>query len=274
MSNYHYLHLPLRRVKSTHFVSPPPIWLARFQIIQPSVCIKRHGQYYPNDHFQQLYAGFQNIAVNCCSDAERYGSLDILNKLQPMSRWIHAVIYAKSTNGVSDKQSVRLCVANSTAHPIIQLDDVCDDVYFIASMMLYSSKWIKNAIVCHKIFLYVHDECGGIPPTDPNFWLNLYEFRSKSVAVMFRAAWGIELYVPVDSHVTHVLTELKLTNGKSPDEICFQLNQFFPTDWKINFNDYVGSISQCLHLKSKRDEVHSYVAKHVPWMVSIIKAIE
>jgi hypothetical protein len=70
-------------------------------------------------------------------------------------------------------------------------------------MLQQTSKWVKNTFVFMNIFWYIDTEWKGVPSEDFSDWLRFYEIGLKTGSLIFHAAYGKMMTLPVNSHVWH-----------------------------------------------------------------------
>jgi endonuclease III len=130
-------------------------------------------------------------------------------------------------------------------------------------MLRQTSKWVKNTFVSMNIFWYIETEWKGIPSEDFSDWLCFYEIGLKTGSLIFHAAYGKMMTLPVDSHVWHAFRCWGWTNAKGTDECSWQASQWMDPSYFIVTNDVIGSIRQTLANKRSR-KVILYHAKKLP----------
>jgi endonuclease III len=91
--------------------------------------------------------------------------------------------------------------------------DIYKRPYQIAAMLRQTSKWVKNTFVLMNIFHHIDEEWGGVPSESFSDWISFYEIGPKTGALIFHAAFGKMMTLPVDSHVWHAFRKGGWTNG-------------------------------------------------------------
>jgi endonuclease III len=110
--------------------------------------------------------------------------------------------FLKSTNDVADKGSCGHFRELVKSAPTLTLD-FHQQPYLIAAMLQQTSKWVKNTFVLMSIFRYIETEWKGFPSDDFSDWLRFYEIGRKTGSLIFHAAYGKMMTLPVDSQVWH-----------------------------------------------------------------------
>jgi endonuclease III len=113
-------------------------------------------------------------------------------------------------------------------------------------MLRQTSKWVKNTFVLTNIFQHIEQEWNGIPSQDFSEWLMFHEIGPKTGSLIFHAAFGKMMTLPVDSHVWHAFRKWDWTNAKSTDECSWQASQWMDQSYFIATNDAIGAIRQTL----------------------------
>ena len=111
-----------------------------------------------------------------------------------------AVAFLKSTNGVADKVSCGHFLKLISKSQDIDLD-LYKDPYAIAALIRQTSKWVKNIYVLLNISEHIDTKWNGVPSQDFDEWLEFYEIRPKTAALLFHAAFNKSPALPVNSHV-------------------------------------------------------------------------
>jgi endonuclease III len=139
--------------------------------------------------------------------------------------------------------------------------DIYKRPYQIAAMLHQTSKWVKNTFVLMNIFYHIDEEWGGVPSESFSDWISFYEIGPKTSALIFHAAFGKMMTLPVDSHVWHAFRKWGWTNAKNTDECSWQASQWMDPAYFISTNDAIGSIRQTLANKKLRTAVLAQASK-------------
>jgi endonuclease III len=182
-----------------------------------------------------------------CSRSERSNWNQVLDGLPlgSLERVLWATAFSKSTNGVADKVSCghfRVLIKNSHA---LSLNSY-QQPYVIAAMLRQTSKWVKNTFVILNIFRHIATEWKGVPSQVFSDWPMFYEIGPKTGSLIFHAAFGKMMTLPVDSHVWHAFRQWGWTNAKGTDECSWQASQWMDPSYFILTNDVIGLIRQTL----------------------------
>jgi endonuclease III len=179
-----------------------------------------------------------------------------------LERVLWATAFLKSTNGVADRVSCghfRDLIKNS---PPLRLD--CHNKPLqIAAMLRQTSKWVKNTYVLMNIFRHIEQEWKCIPSQEFSEWLRFYEIGPKTGSLIFHAAFGKMMTLPVDSHVWHAFRKWGWTNAKTTDECSWQASEWMDPSYFIPTNDAIGAIRQTLANHHSR-KVILWHAKKLP----------
>ena len=187
----HYQDLATIREGTHKFNDPPPSWKMCY-----SGC--------PNLSYREVIDTLSHFVLNCkeCSKSERDNWSDVLSPLSigSLDRVLWSIAFLKSTNGVADKVSCghfRHLIKDNNTLSIRSHEDL----YKVASILRQTSKWVKNTFVVTNIFRYIEQEWNGVPSQDFSKWLDFYEIGPKTGSLIFYAAFGKMMTLPVDSHV-------------------------------------------------------------------------
>ena len=233
----HYRDIPTIRKNEHDYNRPPRTWLLRFgKFRRPNT-----------EAFESDIQLLLHFATTCCPSAQRNNWLEVLSpfKIGTTERFLWALLFLKSTNGVADKVSCghfRLVVKN---HPPISMD-LYKEPLKIASILRQTSKWVKNTVVLVNILRHIQVDLKGEIPMRFSDWLNYYEIGPKTASLLFHAAFGQQHTVPIDSHVWYAFNKLKWTNAKYREECSWQASQWISPKYFITTNDAIGSIRQTL----------------------------
>ena len=99
---------------------------------------------------------------------------------------------------------------------------------------------------CKGVLKYIRDELHETFPTKMDFWCKVKGINSKTAALIVYCLTGESVACPVDVHVQEFSIALGHTNGTTPDEICWQLQELklvHPNEG-VEWNDACGSICQ------------------------------
>jgi hypothetical protein len=134
----HYKDLPTIRNKPCPFKEPPRTWLERYQELDK---VKVENEFYKD------IAALQEFSSKYCKDAQRHHWRKVLEPLELGSetRFIWALLFLKSTNGVADVVSCGHFQAVIAKHPPLTLE-VYKNPQLIASILRQTSKWVKNTV--------------------------------------------------------------------------------------------------------------------------------
>ena len=94
---------------------------------------------------------------------------------------------------------------------------------------------------------YILTKCHGVIPETLGFWTSCLHFGHKTAALLLFAAFNIYTTIPVDSHARNALLSLNWSNGRTEEEISWQVQQWLPashSDFFIKLNDSFGAIGQ------------------------------
>jgi hypothetical protein len=132
----YYIDQPVFRGKDSHFIAPPKSWQNRLEVLAKP----------PNNFYSDmdLLIEFSN---KFCSRAERNRWREVLEPfaVNTTERFIWALLFLKSTNGVADKVSCGHFTRVVRNHPAISLD-IYKDPKQIAGILRQTSKWVKNTV--------------------------------------------------------------------------------------------------------------------------------
>jgi endonuclease III len=109
-------------------------------------------------------------------------------------------------------------------------------LYVIAAMLRQMSKWVKNTFVLVNIFRHIELEWHGIPSQDFSDWPQFFEIGPKTGSLIFHAAFGKMMTLPVDLHVWYAFCKWGWTNAKSTDECSWQASQWIDPSYFISTN--------------------------------------
>ena len=159
------------------------------------------------------------FASTWCSKAQRSNWRLVLSPLKEgsLERVLWALAFLKSTNGVADKVSCGHFQKLIKNDPNISLS-LFNNPYYIVAMLQQTSKWVKNTFVIVNIFRHIQLMWKGEPSRNFHDWIQFNEIGPKTAALLFYAAFGETVALPVDSHVYYAFQQWQWTNAKSEDE--------------------------------------------------------
>jgi hypothetical protein len=143
----HYQNLPTIRKKNHFFNNPPQTWIKRYEAFN-----------IPTTFYSDIDLLY-DFAANHCPLAERNNWRKVLAPVSSstelkVERFIWALLFLKSTNGVADKVSCGHFSKVVKDHPPITLQ-IYKDPLLIASILRQTSKWVKNTVSQRLIILYI-----------------------------------------------------------------------------------------------------------------------
>jgi endonuclease III len=107
---------------------------------------------------------------------------------------------------------------------------------------------MKVAVV--NVAQHIITEHNSSIPHTLSFWTNCLHFGHKTAALLLFAVFNEYTTIPVDSHAKTALLNLEWSNGRTEEEISWQVKQWLPQthdDYFIKLNDAFGSIGQLLN---------------------------
>jgi endonuclease III len=113
-------------------------------------------------------------------------------------------------------------------------------------MLRQTSKWVKNTFVVMNIFQHIATEWKGVPSQVFSNWLMFYEIGPKTGSLIFHAAFGKMMTLPVDSHIWHAFRQWGWTNAKGTGKCSWQASQWMDLSYFILTSNVIGSIRQTL----------------------------
>jgi hypothetical protein len=200
--------------------------------------------------------------------------MDVLDPfpIGSQQRFLWALLFLKSTNGVADKVSCGHFCNVIKHHPVLTME-IHKNPLKIASILRQTSKWVKNTVSymnkCRttipnhhltfpKKFVIVHilshisEDLNGSIPQDFDSWLNFHEIGPKTASLLFHAAFGKQSTLPTDSHVWYAFTKMKWTNATTEDECSWQATLWMDPNYFVKTNDCIGSVRQILACSLRR----------------------
>jgi hypothetical protein len=131
-----YSHRSVTRKKPHPYIKPPKSWIEKYNQLTT-----------PPESFYEDITLLHNFTTRKCTTAERNNWMDVLIRFEigTQERFIWALLFLKSTNGVADKVSCRhfqRVIESEGALPF----DIYKDPYCIASILRQTSKWVKNTV--------------------------------------------------------------------------------------------------------------------------------
>jgi endonuclease III len=262
----YYENIPTKRKGLHNFHNPPQPWLKRYNLLQKP----------PKPHYKVLIDAMLTFVKTSkeCSNAERSNWNDVLGSLPmgSLDRVLWSVAFLKSTNGVADKVSCAHFRELIKKSQPIRLD-LYKRPLAIAAMLRQTSKWVKNTFVLTNIFQHIEQEWNGIPSQDFSEWLMFHEIGPKTGSLIFHAAFGKMMTLPVDSHVWHAFRKWDWTNAKSTDECSWQASQWMDQSYFIATNDAIGAIRQTLANWHNRKVIHRQAEKLDPEVFELISKL-
>jgi hypothetical protein len=132
----HYSGLPTLRKKTHYFTNPPKTWLDRYSNFTP-----------PLSTFYEDIDLLSDFVESSCKKAERNNWMKVLAPFPvgSLQRFLWALFFLKSTNGVADKVSCGHFVKVVANHPPLTLA-IHRDPELVASIIRQTSKWVKNTV--------------------------------------------------------------------------------------------------------------------------------
>ncbi|WP_269717114.1 endonuclease III [Caulobacter sp. NIBR2454] len=143
----------------------------------------------------------------------------------PYTLVVAVALSAQATDVSVNKATDRLFPVADTPQAMLELGEEGLTPY-IASIGLYRTK-AKNVIALSRIILEQH---GGQTPLDREALQALPGVGRKTASVVLNEL-GIEPAIAVDTHVFRVAHRLKLSNGKTPDQVEQDLFDIVPQPW-------------------------------------------
>jgi endonuclease-3 len=163
-----------------------------------------------------------------------------LDYVSPFTLLISVVLSAQATDKSVNKATGRLYKAADTPAKIVELGEAGLTPY-IASIGLYRTK-AKNVVALSRILL---EQYGGEVPLNREALMALPGVGRKTASVVLNEL-DIEPAIAVDTHVFRVAHRLKLSAGKTPEEVEHDLMAVVPKDgltrahhWLILHGRYV-----------------------------------
>ena len=180
-------------------------------------------------------------------------------------------MFLTATQGLADKVSCNHFRVVSQKHKNVLLKDVQEEKH-IASIMLQTSKWVKNSVQLSKIFWHIKNELNGQFPKDLHFLTKFHLIGTKTASLFLWLAFSIHTVVPVDMHAKLCACKLGLANTQNTDEIAWQLVKFVPPSKSGRFNDVCGSLRQ--KMVSDRLGAIDYAAKQHPMLLPFLNSTQ
>jgi endonuclease-3 len=144
----------------------------------------------------------------------------------PFTLLVSVVLSAQATDKSVNKATEKLYAVADTPQKIIKLGEA-GLIPYISSIGLFRMK-AKNVVALSRILV---DRYGGEVPLDRDKLQSLPGVGRKTASVVLNEL-GVEPAIAVDTHVFRVAHRLKLSNGKTPDDVERDLMAIVPDDAK------------------------------------------
>ncbi len=141
----------------------------------------------------------------------------------PFTLLVSVVLSAQATDVSVNKATARLYAVADTPAAILALGEA-GLTPFIASIGLFRTK-AKNVIALCRLLIEQH---GGQVPLNREALMALPGVGRKTASVVLNEL-DVEPAIAVDTHVYRVAHRLKLSNGKTPDQVEADLMRIVPT---------------------------------------------
>lgn len=158
----------------------------------------------------------------------------------PFTLLVAVVLSAQATDKSVNKATEKLYAAADTPRAILDLGEAGLTPY-IASIGLFRTK-AKNVIALSRILI---ERYGGEVPLEREALMALPGVGRKTASVVLNEL-DVEPAIAVDTHVYRVAHRLKLSKGKTPDQVEADLMRIVPTErltrahhWLILHGRYV-----------------------------------
>ncbi len=158
----------------------------------------------------------------------------------PFTLLVSVVLSAQATDVSVNKATERLYKAANTPAAILALGEA-GLIPFIASIGLFRTK-AKNVVALSRILI---EQYGGEVPLEREALMALPGVGRKTASVVLNEL-DVEPAIAVDTHVFRVAHRLKLSRGKTPDQVEADLMAIVPKDgltrahhWLILHGRYV-----------------------------------
>jgi endonuclease-3 len=143
----------------------------------------------------------------------------------PFTLLVAVALSAQATDKSVNKATERLYAVADTPQAMLELGE-SGLIPFIASIGLYRTK-ARNVIRLSQILV---DQYGGEVPLDRTALQSLPGVGRKTASVVLNEL-DIEPAIAVDTHVFRVAHRLKLSNGKTPDQVEQDLMAITPAPY-------------------------------------------
>jgi endonuclease-3 len=140
----------------------------------------------------------------------------------PFTLLVSVVLSAQATDKSVNKATEKLYAVADTPQKIIELGEAAL-IPFISSIGLYRMK-AKNVVALSRIIV---DDHGGKVPLERARLQALPGVGRKTASVVLNEL-DVEPAIAVDTHVFRVAHRLKLSNGKTPEDVEHDLMQVVP----------------------------------------------
>jgi endonuclease III len=147
-----------------------------------------------------------------------------LDYATPFTLLVSVVLSAQATDKSVNKATERLYAVASTPRQIVELGEA-GLIPYISSIGLFRMK-AKNVVALARILL---DQYGGEVPLDRAKLQALPGVGRKTASVVLNEL-DVEPAIAVDTHVFRVAHRLRLSKGKTPDDVEHDLMAVVP-DW-------------------------------------------
>ena len=147
-----------------------------------------------------------------------------LDYASPFTLLVSVVLSAQATDKSVNKATEKLYAAADTPRKIVALGEA-GLIPYIAAIGLFRTK-AKNVVALSRILI---DQYGGEVPLERAKLQALPGVGRKTASVVLNEL-GIEPAIAVDTHVFRVAHRLKLSKGKTPEDVEHDLLALTP-DW-------------------------------------------
>jgi endonuclease-3 len=151
----------------------------------------------------------------------------------PFTLLVAVVLSAQATDKSVNKATERLYAVADTPQAILALGEAGLTPY-IASIGLFRTK-AKNVVALSRILI---EQYGGEVPLNREALQALPGVGRKTASVVLNEL-GIEPAIAVDTHVFRVAHRLKLSKGKTPDDVERDLMQIVPEAGKTRAHHWL-----------------------------------
>jgi endonuclease-3 len=156
-----------------------------------------------------------------------------LGYASPYTLLVAVVLSAQATDKSVNKATERLYKVADTPAKMLELGEAGLTPY-IAAIGLFRTK-AKNVVALSRLLIEQH---GGEVPLRREALQALPGVGRKTASVVLNEL-GVEPAIAVDTHVFRVAHRLKLSNGKTPDEVERDLMAIVPTDGRTRAHHWL-----------------------------------